>query len=54
MSHRCVSIIIIDAIDLTETLCHQSSFVLGDVAHSVLFGFEDPLGTDNIRKNLSC
>src|SRR5258708_24434082 len=49
MSHRCVSIVIIDTIDLTETLCHQSSFVPGDVARSILFGFEDPLGTNYIR-----
>ncbi len=49
MSHRCISIIIINTIDLTETLCHQSSFVLGDVTCSVLFGLENPLGANYIR-----
>src|SRR5713226_2562282 len=48
MSHRCVSIIIIDAIDLTETLCHQSSFVPGNVACGILFGLENPLGANYV------
>jgi hypothetical protein len=48
MSHRCVSVIVIDTIDLTETLCYQFSFVLGDIACSILFCLENPLGADYI------
>src|SRR5712671_6410780 len=47
-SHRCVCVVVIDAIDLAEPLCNQPRFKASDDACGVLFGFEDPLGADDI------
>jgi hypothetical protein len=47
--HRCIGVVVIDTINLTETLCHQASLESGDDACGILLGLEDLLGADDIH-----
>src|SRR6266403_4971587 len=46
--YRCVSVVIIDLVDLAEAFCHQPHFVSDDCARGVLLRSENPLGTNDV------
>ena len=48
MSDRSVGFIVVNAIDLGETMHDEMSFILIDLACSVLLYFEDPLAINDI------